>query len=61
MIAIQNLEPGTKVRLRGEIVAEVRENPRDGTWLLVRHLERPDGTAPDAEEMAHADDVLEVL
>lgn len=59
LVAIRDLEPGTKIRLRGGIVAEVTENPRDGMWVLVRYLETPTGP-PAAEriELAGADDVL---
>lgn len=59
LIAIQELEPGTRIRLRGEILAEVTENPRDGMWIVVRYLETPDGpVAGERIEMAAADDVL---
>ncbi|HXF33282.1 MAG TPA: hypothetical protein VN603_01830 [Candidatus Acidoferrales bacterium] len=55
MIAVQDLAPGTKVKLRGDVVAEVTENPRDGVWMYVRYV---DGPAAGREEMVHADDVL---
>jgi hypothetical protein len=59
LIAIQELEPGMKLRLRGDILAEVMENPRDGMWIVVRYLETPDGpVAGERIEMATADDVL---
>jgi preprotein translocase subunit YajC len=59
LVAIQNLEPGTKVHLRGGIVAEVTENPRDGMWIVVRYLETAAGPlAAERIEMAAADDVL---
>jgi hypothetical protein len=59
LVAIQDLEPGTKIRLRGAVVAEVIENPRDGMWIVVRYLETAEGPV-DGEriEMAGADDVL---
>jgi hypothetical protein len=59
LVAIQDLEPGDRLRLRGGIVAEVTENPRDGMWIVVRYLETPDGPpAGERIEMAAADDVL---
>ena len=59
LVAIQELEPGMLIKLRGDIVAEVTENPRDGMWIVVRYLETPDGpVAGERIEMAPADDVL---
>jgi hypothetical protein len=59
LVAVQDLEPGTRVRLRGDIVAEVTENPRDGMWIVVRYLETPDGPVHGERiEMAPADEVL---
>ncbi|MDM9557511.1 hypothetical protein [Bordetella petrii] len=39
------LTPGTRVRLADGAVAEVTENPQDGTWLICRYIEHP--TAPE--------------
>jgi hypothetical protein len=36
MDSIQNLSPGTKIRIVGDLPAEVEQNPRDGVWLLAR-------------------------
>jgi hypothetical protein len=36
MDSIQYLLPGTKIRIVGDLPAEVDENPRDGVWLLAR-------------------------
>jgi hypothetical protein len=59
LVAIQDLAPGTLVRLRGGVLAEVTENPRDGMWIVVRYLETADGpVAGERSEMAAADDVL---
>jgi len=57
MLAVQNLQPGARIRLKiDEAVAEVVENPGDGAWLLIRRL------APGAsEELCHVDDILELL
>ncbi len=57
MLAIQNLPPGAKVRLkRDNGVAEVADNPGDGAWLLIRRLEPGAG-----EELCHVDDILEII
>jgi hypothetical protein len=59
LVAIQDIDPGSLVRLRGGILAEVTENPRDGMWIVVRYLETADGpVAGERSEMAAADDVL---
>jgi hypothetical protein len=59
LVAIQDIDPGSLVRLRGGILAEVTENPRDGMWIVVRYLETADGpVASERSEMAAADDVL---
>lgn len=59
LVPVQDLELGTRVRLRGDIVAEVTENPRDGMWIVVRYLETPEGpVAGERIELAPADDVL---
>jgi hypothetical protein len=57
MLAIQNLQPGQKLRLKkDQAVAEVMENPGDGTWLMIRR------EAPGAsEELCHVDEVEELL
>ena len=62
MFAIQELDPGRKIRLKGGILAEVKDNPRDGSWLVVRYLSAPeDPAAAGREELASAEDVIELL
>ena len=57
MLAVQNLPPGAKLRLKkDDAVAEVVDNPGDGTWLMIRRLDTDAG-----EELCHVDDVLELL
>jgi hypothetical protein len=36
MDSIQKLLPGMKIRIVGDLPAEVEQNPRDGVWLLAR-------------------------
>lgn len=56
MIAIQHLEAGTRLKLKDATIVEVVENPRDGTWLVVRPV-GPDGIPEGATDLVHADDV----
>jgi hypothetical protein len=57
MLAIQNLRPGQRIRLkRDHAIAEVVDNPRDGTWLLIRRV-----LSPGEEEVCHVDDVDELV
>ena len=58
MLAIQHLNPGTHLRLTDGEVAEIRENPRDGTWLIVRRLAPKPGTE---DELLIVDDIAEVI
>ncbi len=61
-VKLQTLEEGTKLRLKGDITAEVISNPRDGVWVIVRHLSSgEDPSQGGDEEMAFVEDVLEVL
>jgi hypothetical protein len=36
MESIQLLDPGTAIRLVGDVPAAVEANPRDGAWLVAR-------------------------
>ena len=60
VINVLTLEPGPRVRLVGDAVAEVVVNPQDGVWLFLRYVATPNN--PDqvgTEEMVFAEDVLE--
>ena len=62
VINILTLEPGMRVRLVGDALAEIIANPQDGVWLFLRYLAAP--SKPDqvgTEEMVFAEDVLEVI
>jgi hypothetical protein len=58
MLAIQHLKPGARLKLTDGSLAEVRENPHDGTWLLVRRLPAQEGAE---DELLFIDDIAEVL
>jgi hypothetical protein len=58
-VPLRELEPGERIRLRGGVVAEVMENPRDGMWIIVKYVSTPAGPVDgDALEMVASDDVL---
>ena len=62
VINVLTLEPGTRVRLVGDAIAEVVANLQDGVWLLLRYLAVPGNPAQvGTEEMVFAEDVLEVV
>ena len=58
MLAIQHLPPGTRIRLQDGSLAEVHENPHDGTWLVCQRLPLQDGAE---DELIIVDDIAEVL
>jgi hypothetical protein len=58
MLAIQHLTPGTRLKLTDGSLAEVSENPHDGTWLLIRRLPTQDSAE---DELIIVDDIAEVL
>jgi hypothetical protein len=61
-INLQSLTVGTKLRLKGDIVAEVVSNPRDGVWVIARLLSCPGSPSQvGTEEMIFTEDVLEVV
>ena len=58
MLAIQHLRPGTRLKLTDGSLAEVRENPHDGTWVVCRRLPAQEGAE---DELIIVDDIAEVL
>jgi len=64
MIAIQHLPPGTRIRLADGALAEIRENPRDGTWVIARRVSPQGdaaGGAAETDDLVHVDDIAEVI
>jgi len=59
MLAIQHLVPGTRLKLADGDTAEIRENPHDGTWLIVSRL--PPAESPEGGDLVHIDEIAEVL
>jgi hypothetical protein len=63
MLAIQHLPPGTRLKLTDGGLAEIRENPRDGTWLIVRRLASEENTSEvgNEDELLIVDDIAEII
>ena len=59
MIVLGNVKAGDRLRLVGDITAEVLEIVSD-EWARVRLIEAPDGQA-GTEELCHATDIVEVV
>jgi hypothetical protein len=57
MLMVNDIAPGTKLRIAGGLTALVIENMGDGEWLRVRILT---GADAGAEELCHATDVQAV-
>lgn len=61
MVDVSSLPMGTRLRVAGDIVAEV-VGAVDGEWVRVRIVEVPPGkSGMGEEELCHATDVVEVL
>lgn len=61
MIELIGVQRGAKLRLVGEITAEVVESLND-EWVRVRLVEVPEGKGTvGMEELCHATDVIEVV
>ncbi|WP_428489905.1 hypothetical protein [Rhodopila sp.] len=58
MLAVNDIAPGRKLLLAGDLTAEVIENLGDGEWLRVRILS---GADAGAEELCHATDVQNLV
>jgi hypothetical protein len=59
MIELSGIAVGNKVRLVGDVTAEVLEIVND-EWAKVRLIERPNGES-GAEELCHATDIIEII
>ncbi len=61
MINVIELQPGDKIQLSGDIIAEVTSNPRDGVWIQARYLTVPDDASQEGtEEMIFAEDIVDM-
>ena len=55
------LEPGTRIRLKDHVVAEVTTNPRDGMWVFGRVVESSDPGRVGSEDMICLYDIAAVI
>ena len=61
MITLTGIEPGSKLRIVGDITAEVLEIVND-EWVQVRLIEVPEGGPPvGTAELCHATDIIEIV
>jgi hypothetical protein len=61
MIELIGITPGTRLRIIGDITAEVIEAVND-EWVRVRLLSAPKGSGGlGCEELCHATDVVEIM
>ncbi len=59
---VRPLEPGRRLKLTGNALVEVTENPHDGIWIRVRYIECPDDSSLEgSEELVFTQDVIEIL
>ncbi len=62
LVNLMNLAVGEKVSLADDAVGEVVENPRDGSWVILKYLQSPaDEAKVGKEEPVFAEDVLGML
>ncbi|WP_459618447.1 hypothetical protein [Bordetella sp. 2513F-2] len=40
-VNLTSLTPGMRIRTADGAIAEIVENPQDGTWLICRYIEHP--------------------
>ncbi len=60
LLNLRELVPGDKVRLSGDIIVEVVENPKDGMWFRGKYLTVPGSPAAEGtEDQIFAADVQE--
>ena len=58
VVNLMELKVGERVSLVDDATAEVVDNPRDGSWIIVKYIESPsDPSKIDSEEPVFAADV----
>lgn len=59
-VNLRELAPGEQVKLTGDIVVEVVENPQDGMWIRAKYVSFPGNAALEGTmDQIFAADVLE--
>lgn len=61
-VHLMDLQPGQRLLLKNQAVAEVLENLGDGIWVQVRFIESPeDPSVVGTEELCHCEEVVRVI
>ncbi|AUL46530.1 hypothetical protein BTL55_05720 [Bordetella trematum] len=62
-VNLATLTPGARLRTADGAIAEVADNPLDGTWIICRYLEHPTspGLLDGKEHAIFATDIESVL
>jgi hypothetical protein len=59
-VNLRELKPGERLKLTGDIVVEVVDNPQDGMWVRAKYISVPSNpSAEGEEEQIFAGDVIE--
>ena len=60
-VNLRELQVGQRIKLMGNIIVEVLENPEDGMWVRGRYITVPGNPAAEnTEDQVFAGDVLEM-
>ena len=60
-VNLRELQIGQRIKLTGDIIVEVLENPQDGMWVRGRYISVPGNPeAENTEDQVFAGDVLEM-
>jgi hypothetical protein len=60
-VNLRELKPGDRVKLTGDIIIEVIENPEDGMWIRGKYITVPSNPkAEGTEDQIFASDVREM-
>jgi len=60
-VNLRELQPGQRIRLAGDIIVEVIDNPKDGMWVRGKYVSVPGNPAVEStEDNIFAGDVLEM-
>ena len=59
-INLREVQPGERLRLIGDVVVEVLNNPEDGMWVRAKYISVPaNPTAEGTEDQIFAADVID--
>ena len=62
VVNLMELKVGERVSLVDDAIAEAVDNPRDGSWIIVKYIESPsDPSKIDSEEPVFAADVFGIV